>query len=949
MATSGKSGVRRKFLWSGGILLVALLFALFFLRTTALKYAGELVFGFYGFDEAVLTIDAVNVDQITIGELSLSDQIKLRDVDLYYKPFSVLRGEIDKVEIGTLFVDISNPEEGAIKRIISLANEGSGNSEAVQTRQLPAIHLKTGQVFATNGDSSFQAEFTAGFTANQILDAKGTVEGQVKTVSGPIELENMALSLRADIGVQSATFALSEGVIRHAGPEPYWAPLMLMGKGELAAGISSLEMSVRTMDGHPLMDLTGNYEVANATGRAQLQIEALPFRREGLQPADLTRYAERLPPFDGTLKFVTNAEIAGPAITYAGDLVIEDMAIEITDGHIASSRFPLKFQGQYHLEENTQDAQITLQKTEVSGEVDDLKLAASDLTAELKVQNIFEKIELQLLGGMIRDTGRSPDFLPFNFTLSGEMSSLQEMSLQGDVRSSAQNLKVDVSAQYQLESGQGKLTFQMPETKIGKGGVSLAGLSAHLKDIENSLSGNLSASGEITRDVEGNLMVSSLFAELLEGRWQDTAFAAEGIAFKVSGGQSEKKTLFKGVVTGGTKNVRLDTQNIAVSDVEASFETGITDLIPAKNGRIALSSLRLVPKDGALFKETQKVTGDARLRNDKIDFSLALTSDFLGKYLQLEGSHSLERSTGSARVLVNPLSFTEGGLQPADLIVIETEVTVKGKIVPAGDVSWSGKGIKSSADVRLEDISVKAAGGNISDINGMVHIDELSPFTISSPQEIVARTASAGIPLENPVLRFRVLTRNGAPILYIERLTLGLVGGSAIIEDALIDTGAEINRVEIQLTRLDLEQVMALSNVEELVATGHVSGKIPLVFGGTRLLVEDGLLAADGPGVLKMTSEAARQALGAGGEQAKLLLDVLENFRYSELSIQVTKTESGEDTVKLHAAGSNPDVENDRPVILNINLTTSLDKIFNAILSGYLLSEKALRATVDGR
>ena len=115
------------------------------------------------------------------------------------------------------------------------------------------------------------------------------------------------------------------------------------------------------------------------------------------------------------------------------------------------------------------------------------------------------------------------------------------------------------------------------------------------------------------------------------------------------------------------------------------------------------------------------------------------------------------------------------------------------------------------------------------------------------------------------------------------------------------------------------------------------------------LIVDEALLAADGPGVLKMTSEAARRALEGGGDQAMLFLDILENFQYSDLSIEITKTQSGEDTVKLHAEGANPDVENSRPVVLNINLTTSLDKIFNTLLEGYLLSEKALRATVDGR
>jgi hypothetical protein len=253
------------------------------------------------------------------------------------------------------------------------------------------------------------------------------------------------------------------------------------------------------------------------------------------------------------------------------------------------------------------------------------------------------------------------------------------------------------------------------------------------------------------------------------------------------------------------------------------------------------------------------------------------------------------------------------------------------------------------ARVNVVNLSVKADSGEVSELNGTINIDEFFPLTISEPQELKATRAVAGISLKQPELLFRVLTKNGFPVLYIDRMTVGVVGGSAIIDRATIDTGAEVNKMTVQLSSLNLEEVMDLGNVEELYATGSVSGKIPLIFGGNKLLVDTGVLTSDGPGVLKMKSEAARQALAGGGDQTTLLLDILENFQYSELSLKIAKTETGEDTVKLHASGANPDIENNRPVILNINLTTSLDKILNAVLDGYLLSEKALRATVEGR
>ncbi|MDF2366651.1 YdbH domain-containing protein [Sneathiella sp.] len=949
MAAGAKSGNLRKLIWGGFFLLVALLVSLILLRSTVLEYVGELALDYYGFDDVTLTVEVVTLDHVTIEELSLSDQIILRDVAVHYTPLSLLRGEIDKAEIDELLIDFSNPEDGAIRQIVSLVNEEGGGEDAVQTRQIPEISLKAGKAFSKNEKRSFHADFSGALSADQRLMVKAMVKAQVKTTSGPIILEDMTLSLRADLGMQSAALVLNGGIIRHAGPKPDWAPLMLTGQGELAAGVSTLQMAVKTTDGPSLMELTGNYDIASASGKVQLTLEALIFRRDGLQPVDLTRYAERFPAIDATVKFVATADIAGSAITYEGDFVVEEMAMAVADGHLVSDRLPVGFRGKYDLQDNAQNARVTLHKSEVSGEFSGKTLVVSDLFGELDVQNLTKKLDLKTLSGVMRDTGSIPDFFPFYFTLAGGMLSLQDLSLQGEVGNRAENFKVDVSAAYGIESGEGKLSFQIPNTQIGKDGASLAGLSSHLKEVGNSLTGTVAGAGEITRDAAGKLVFSSLEAELRDGRWQDKTLVAEGLNFKVIGGQKEEGALFEGDITGRAGNVRLDAQNMAISDIRAGFETSLENLSPGESGGFVISHLKVNPKEGALFKEAQTVTGDASLRGGQIVFSLALASDFLGKYLHLGGHHSLSGGAGAVQVTVNPLSFSEDGLQPSDLIAVDTEMKVEGSIVPIGEASWSAKGMKSSADISLDDLSIKAAGSSISGLTGKVHVSELNPITVSSPQELTARSATAGISLEKPFLRFRVETKNGSPVLYIDRLTVGLVGGAAIIEEALIDTGAKINRVEVQVTRLDLEEVMALSNVEELIATGRVSGKIPLVFGGARLLVEDGSLAADGPGVLKMTSDAARQALGGGGEQAELLLDILENFRYSELSIQITKTESGEDTVKLHAAGSNPDVENNRPVVLNINLTTSLDKIFNAILDGYLLSEKALRATVGDR
>lgn len=227
MAAGAKSGILRKLIWGGVVLLVAPLVALILFRSTILEYAGKLALDYYGFDDVILTVEAVTLDRVTIEEVLLSDQIILRDVAVHYTPLALLRGEIDKAEIDELFINVSNPNDGAIKQIASLVNEEGGKEEAAQTFQIPEISLKTGKVISKDEQRSLHMDFSGTVSTDQILKAEGLVKAEIKTASGPIILEDMVLSLHADIGGQSAVLELNGGTIRHAGPKPDWAPLML--------------------------------------------------------------------------------------------------------------------------------------------------------------------------------------------------------------------------------------------------------------------------------------------------------------------------------------------------------------------------------------------------------------------------------------------------------------------------------------------------------------------------------------------------------------------------------------------------------------------------------------------------------------------------------------------------------------------------------------------------
>ena len=173
-----------------------------------------------------------------------------------------------------------------------------------------------------------------------------------------------------------------------------------------------------------------------------------------------------------------------------------------------------------------------------------------------------------------------------------------------------------------------------------------------------------------------------------------------------------------------------------------------------------------------------------------------------------------------------------------------------------------------------------------------------------------------------------------------------LIGGQISIDNFIIDPKAKKHDLTVHVSKLDLEELFTLLELDGVAGTGHLTGKIPVSLENNDLVIRNAKLATDTPGVLQFRSEKAKQALGGAGEQVDLLLRVLSNFHYNKLSLIINRKLSHNAIVNLRIDGKNPDVMESRPFNLNINLEGNIDKLIAVVLEGYRLSDKAIRSTV---
>lgn len=865
-----------KWIVAGGLSLVLVLAILLILfRVAAVEFGGKAALNLLGFKDVTLNIDYVTMRDIHVSELSLGRALQIQDISARYRFPQILAGQIDDVVIGNVAADLSRPQEGAISKILELARPSGEQGSSGTVSNLPSITLKEGQIFADAEGRTLRADVQFSLNSDLRLDGTAHADGTLETAAGPVMLEGLDVSYRANIGESTAGFTLEGGILRHGANVPEWAPLRLTGTGTLSDNKAKIDMDVQTEAKASLARLDGQFDLTAKTGKAAVNIQSLVFDRKALQPHDLFRYAENAPAFDGTLTAAAVISLDGPTVSYNMDIELSGVAMEQKEARITTEKLPLNVTGTYLLDTSEQRARITVPEMTLNLAYGDRRYRVNNLKAEASVLNFGEEIALENLSAAVIEGGKA-------------------------------------------------------------GSASAA----------NDLSAIVKASAGFNRNAMHGLQLGSALAEISNASysWDGIIIRNAGLKIKAEGAESGN---ISGTVTGKVSEVTLNAQKMAVPAIDGEFQVSPEQENSGLAMSLELKSLQVTPLDGAYFKENLTATGSARLEKGAADFKAAVSSKKLGQFITAEGQHSLEIDAGAAHFNMAKLSFEKGGLQPSDLLSnMDPKTVVTGQLEPVGDINWSPPALTATARVKLENIAIKSESGSISGLKGVIEIDNLFPLTIAKTQELAADAANAGVPMQSPNLRFHIQTPNGSPVLYIDRMTVGVAGGTILVEDTAFDSSKDVNRVTVQLDSLNLADVVALGNMEEVTATGKISGKLPLIFDGDNIIVDTGLLTADGSGVLKMNSDTARRALAGGGAQTELLLDILKNFQYTALSINIEKPKVGDDIVTLHTEGQNPNVENSRPVVLNINLTTDLDKLFNALLKGYRLSEEALRATV---
>jgi len=330
---------------------------------------------------------------------------------------------------------------------------------------------------------------------------------------------------------------------------------------------------------------------------------------------------------------------------------------------------------------------------------------------------------------------------------------------------------------------------------------------------------------------------------------------------------------------------------------------------------------------------------DAALRGAPAKLALRGTARTDGDGFALPFDGTLEPFVPRARVGVR-VPETELALparEPADLFPWLADAVLRAQGRAAGELALEladGR-LTARAELALRDVDLRTTYATLRRVNGVVTLLGPEPLVTPPAQRVAIGLVEGPLPLSNGLLRFEL--RPGRTLDVAEGV-FRLAGGTLSFSGSF-PLDAEERTLVLRAEGLSVAQLLSALDFEGLSGTGRLAGRLVVEQRGERVRIATGELRATQPGVIRYAAGPGAGAVAAEQPQLGTALGALEDLRYETLELEVSGDVSELD-VKVHARGSNPNFQEGRPVVLNVNVEAPVDTLLRAGLATYRVPEE---------
>src|SRR5262249_55417414 len=120
------------------------------------------------------------------------------------------------------------------------------------------------------------------------------------------------------------------------------------------------------------------------------------------------------------------------------------------------------------------------------------------------------------------------------------------------------------------------------------------------------------------------------------------------------------------------------------------------------------------------------------------------------------GNHDVTRNRGRTSLVLDPIRFAPGGLQPGAVIRrLEGMLRdVAGTLSATGTLIWSDQGLTTDIDLAIQKLSFLTSLGPVINLEGHVRLNGIAPLSTPAGQRVTAVALQAALPMSDLALEF---------------------------------------------------------------------------------------------------------------------------------------------------------------------------------------------------
>lgn len=204
------------------------------------------------------------------------------------------------------------------------------------------------------------------------------------------------------------------------------------------------------------------------------------------------------------------------------------------------------------------------------------------------------------------------------------------------------------------------------------------------------------------------------------------------------------------------------------------------------------------------------------------------------------------------------------------------------------------------------------------------------------PGSIDIALVEVGLPVENISADYTL--HPNALSADVENLKMHAFGGVIQADPFSYEMESERNTLFVRAESIQLTELLTLKEFEAIELSGSIAAELPVIIEGDEISILDGKLIGEAPGgVIRYRPGIVSDDDGTSA--IDIVTEALSNFEYDTLSSTVGYSKGGDLVLQMRIAGRNPDLADNRPVVLNLGVENNIPKMLKSLQAARAVEE----------